>query len=327
MWTMRPLTAARLFATGRLWPHIRTAAMSTTTRCMAVHEMTMPALSPTMERGNLGNWKVQEGDSFNAGDVLLEVVCVFLMQETDKAMMDVEANDDGVMAKIVVPSGSKDVDVNKLIAFLAEEGDDLSNLELPDVKASSESATSTKSPEASQTQTEQSRSSEVLDQPSGTKHVSFKRTPLPSVLRLAHQYGIEHPEQDIKGTGIHGLLTKGDVLAYLGKAKSPFGTSSGKHTRITDLGAPAFHDTPAKKAEMQSLTADEQRDRILAGLIRLSTPKAAPTHAGSLEELLRSYLGSYSARHTGQELRQDGTREATPSSKRMWDQTYAKLLR
>lgn len=57
----------------------------------------MPAMSPTMERGNLGQWKVKEGDAFNAGDVLLEV-------ETDKALMDVEATNEGVLAKILVRS-------------------------------------------------------------------------------------------------------------------------------------------------------------------------------------------------------------------------------
>lgn len=62
---------------------------------LAAHNFTMPALSPTMTEGNITSWKVKEGDSFVAGDVLLEV-------ETDKATMDVEAQDDGIMAKIMV---------------------------------------------------------------------------------------------------------------------------------------------------------------------------------------------------------------------------------
>lgn len=62
---------------------------------LAAHNFTMPALSPTMTEGNIAAWKVKEGDEFIAGDVLLEV-------ETDKAQMDVEAQDDGIMAKIMV---------------------------------------------------------------------------------------------------------------------------------------------------------------------------------------------------------------------------------
>src|ERR1700739_3227761 len=77
----------------------------------------MPALSPTMEKGNLAKWLKKEGDKVKAGDVIAEI-------ETDKATMEYEAIDDGVMAKIVVPEGTADVPVNQLIAVLAEEGED-----------------------------------------------------------------------------------------------------------------------------------------------------------------------------------------------------------
>jgi pyruvate dehydrogenase E2 component (dihydrolipoamide acetyltransferase) len=77
----------------------------------------MPALSPTMEKGNLAKWHKKEGDQVKAGDVIAEI-------ETDKATMEYEAIDDGVMAKIVVPEGTADVPVNQLIAVLAEEGED-----------------------------------------------------------------------------------------------------------------------------------------------------------------------------------------------------------
>ncbi len=81
--------------------------------------ITMPALSPTMEEGNLAKWLVKEGDSVSSGDVLAEI-------ETDKATMEVEAVDEGVVAKIVVPEGTEGVKVNALIAVLAEEGEDAS---------------------------------------------------------------------------------------------------------------------------------------------------------------------------------------------------------
>src|SRR5215210_2122471 len=78
----------------------------------------MPALSPTMEKGNLAKWLKHEGDQVKSGDVIAEI-------ETDKATMEVEAVDDGVLAKIVVAEGTADVPVNQLIAVLAGEGEDV----------------------------------------------------------------------------------------------------------------------------------------------------------------------------------------------------------
>ena len=78
----------------------------------------MPALSPTMEKGNLAKWLKKEGEAVKAGDVIAEI-------ETDKATMEVEAVDEGVLAKIVVPEGTADVPVNQLIAVLAGEGEDV----------------------------------------------------------------------------------------------------------------------------------------------------------------------------------------------------------
>ena len=79
--------------------------------------ITMPALSPTMEEGTLAKWLVKEGDSVEAGDVIAEI-------ETDKATMEVEAVDEGVIGKIVVAEGTEEVPVNDVIAVLLEEGED-----------------------------------------------------------------------------------------------------------------------------------------------------------------------------------------------------------
>ena len=76
----------------------------------------MPALSPTMEEGTLAKWLVKEGDTVKAGDVIAEI-------ETDKATMEVEAVDEGVIEAIVVPAGSENVKVNTLIARLKGEGE------------------------------------------------------------------------------------------------------------------------------------------------------------------------------------------------------------
>lgn len=85
-------------------------------------QILMPALSPTMTEGNLATWSVSEGDTINAGDVIAEI-------ETDKATMEVEAVDEGVLGKIVVASGSENVAVNTVIALILEEGEDASALD------------------------------------------------------------------------------------------------------------------------------------------------------------------------------------------------------
>ena len=79
-------------------------------------DILMPALSPTMEEGTLAKWLVKEGDTIKAGDVIAEI-------ETDKATMEVEAVDEGVIEAILVPAGSENVKVNTLIARLKGEGE------------------------------------------------------------------------------------------------------------------------------------------------------------------------------------------------------------
>ena len=81
-------------------------------------DILMPALSPTMEEGTLAKWLVKEGDSVASGDVIAEI-------ETDKATMEVEAVDEGVIAQLLVAEGTEGVAVNTVIAVLAEEGEDV----------------------------------------------------------------------------------------------------------------------------------------------------------------------------------------------------------
>jgi pyruvate dehydrogenase E1 component beta subunit len=97
-------------------------------------EILMPALSPTMEEGTLAKWLVKEGDTVNSGDILAEI-------ETDKATMEFEAVDEGVVGKILIAEGTEGVKVNTPIALLAEEGEDLSALEAaPAADAGAEAA-------------------------------------------------------------------------------------------------------------------------------------------------------------------------------------------
>ncbi|MBD3802599.1 MAG: biotin/lipoyl-binding protein, partial [Thioclava sp.] len=91
-------------------------------------QILMPALSPTMEEGTLAKWLVKEGDTVSSGDILAEI-------ETDKATMEFEAVDEGVIGKILVAEGTSGVKVNEPIAVLLEEGEDASAAEAAEAPA------------------------------------------------------------------------------------------------------------------------------------------------------------------------------------------------
>ncbi|KAF9418275.1 pyruvate dehydrogenase complex dihydrolipoamide acetyltransferase component (E2) [Podila epigama] len=180
----------------------------------------MPALSPTMTEGTITTWKKKEGDAVVAGDVLLEI-------ETDKAGMDVEAVEDGILAKILAsdgenthpkkiydyPDGSK-VAVNETIALLAEEGDDLSKIEIPK-KTEAKAAPAKDEKKKEETPAPKKESTHVpktADTPS-SKLLS------PAVAHLLLQHNITDVTK-IPSTGPKGRVLKGDVLAFLGKIKA-----------------------------------------------------------------------------------------------------------
>ncbi|KAF8869939.1 single hybrid motif-containing protein [Gymnopilus junonius] len=195
--------------------HSRRLLHASATR-LAITNLQMPAMSPTMTEGGIASWKKKEGESFAQGDVLLEI-------ETDKATIEVEAQEDGVMGKILAPDGTKGVLVGKVIALLAEEGDDISNLETPKEEATPppkqpESA-APPSPPQSKPAPEQSTETQAHSQ----TPPDHSRPLFPSVHRLLLENNVTSTE-GIKGTGVRGMLTKGDVLTYLGKASNPLGT-------------------------------------------------------------------------------------------------------
>ena len=175
----------------------------------------MPALSPTMEKGNLAKWLKKEGDKVKSGDVIAEI-------ETDKATMEVEAVDDGTIAKILIPEGTQDVAVNDVIAVLAGDGED--------VKAASAGAASAppKTPPAGQTPAAAKPSAPSPPQPPAAAAPPTKPqgpaapapTPAatnghgrifssPLARRLAKEAGIDVAR--ILGTGPHGRVIARDV--------------------------------------------------------------------------------------------------------------------
>ncbi|MFK7791731.1 MAG: pyruvate dehydrogenase complex dihydrolipoamide acetyltransferase [Devosiaceae bacterium] len=156
----------------------------------------MPALSPTMEEGNLAKWLVKEGDSVTSGDVLAEI-------ETDKATMEVEAVDEGTVGKIVVPDGTTGVKVNELIAVLLEEGEDVSAIDT----SSASVAPAASSPAPEQVPTPAAAPSA----PAGPAPVvgSSRVIASPLARRIAAQNGVDL--STVKGTGPRGRIVKADV--------------------------------------------------------------------------------------------------------------------
>ncbi|KAK5191286.1 pyridoxine biosynthesis protein [Exophiala xenobiotica] len=234
---------------------------SSTSSYLAAHNFTMPAMSPTMTEGNISSWKVKEGDSFSSGDVLLEI-------ETDKATMDVEAQDDGVMAKIFVQEGSKAVQVGTRIAVLADAGDDVSSLEIPADNSKPAESLADNVQEGKEDGNKYESSGiekEIPGTPQNKRPAKDKpktsptgpgqnpKYPLyPSVIALIHE---NHMSDDdvlkISASGPNGRLLKGDVLAYLGTIESDYASKQSErieHLAHLDLSNIKLGATPTKAA-------------------------------------------------------------------------------
>jgi pyruvate dehydrogenase E2 component (dihydrolipoamide acetyltransferase) len=173
----------------------------------------MPALSPTMEKGNLAKWLKKEGDKVKSGDVIAEI-------ETDKATMEVEAVDEGTIAKILVPEGTQDVPVNDVIAVMAGDGEDVKS-----AGAGAAAAPAPKPAEAPKEASKEAPKPAAVSAPAptpapapaaappqaaaakGNGHARVFSSPL--ARRLAKDAGIELAR--ITGTGPHGRVIARDV--------------------------------------------------------------------------------------------------------------------
>ncbi|MEM9733232.1 MAG: pyruvate dehydrogenase complex dihydrolipoamide acetyltransferase [Pseudomonadota bacterium] len=173
--------------------------------------ITMPALSPTMEEGNLAKWLVKEGDTVEPGDVIAEI-------ETDKATMEVEAVDEGVVGKILVPAGSEGVKVNAVIAILAEDGEDASTVESTSEEAPAKQAETPHAPAEPADTPALKVATDSADQAAGhgrpndiagVKSDAERVFATPLARRIAAQKGIDLAA--ITGSGPRGRIVKADV--------------------------------------------------------------------------------------------------------------------
>lgn len=181
-------------------------------------EVLMPALSPTMEEGTLATWVKSVGDTIAAGDVIAEI-------ETDKATMELEAVEEGILARILIDAGTDNVAINTPIALILEEGEDQSAV---DEYSAGSSAIKAAQSEAAPTQSSPTQSAPVTStSPSTAREVSQPEVPevpqatvtgsgsrlfvTPLARRLASQNNLD--VLAIAGTGPHGRIIKRDVIA------------------------------------------------------------------------------------------------------------------
>jgi pyruvate dehydrogenase E2 component (dihydrolipoamide acetyltransferase) len=169
------------------------------------HNVLMPALSPTMTEGKLAKWLKKEGDAIKAGTVIAEI-------ETDKATMEVEAVDEGTLAKILVPEGTDGVAVNTLIAVLLEEGEDASALKNIQTGATPKTVTPANQPSAEPSKPAPSMAVAQKAAPAASAGGS-RLFASPLAKRVAKERGIDLAS--VKGSGPHGRI----VVADLDKAK------------------------------------------------------------------------------------------------------------
>ncbi|MEL7197145.1 MAG: 2-oxo acid dehydrogenase subunit E2 [Pseudomonadota bacterium] len=183
-------------------------------------ELKMPALSPTMEEGTLAKWLVKAGDTIQSGDIMAEI-------ETDKATMEFEAVDEGVLASVLIEEGTENVKVGTVIAMLAEDGEDLEAVT---------SAPASSGSESDPKDTPAPANAAAKDGPAAS----------PTARKLAEANGIDLTQID--GTGPKGKITKGDVESAIG--------SGGGGTAVP---APK-NNTPAA----QQSTGESENGRIIA---------------------------------------------------------------
>ena len=193
---------------------------------MAV-EILMPALSPTMEEGTLAKWLVKEGDEVQSGDVIAEI-------ETDKATMEFEAVDEGVMGTILVAEGSEGVKVNTAIAILLEDGEEAGAAPAPSAAAAAPAPAATPAPVAS---------APAPSAPAAPSTASGDRVfASPLARRIAVDKGIDL--STLKGSGPKGRIVKADVLGATAT------------TAPAPVAAPASAPAPAAAPMAASPSAD-----------------------------------------------------------------------
>ena len=212
----------------------------------------MPALSPTMEEGTLAKWLVKEGDTVESGDVMAEI-------ETDKATMEFEAVDEGVIGKIIVPEGSTGIKVNEIIAILLEDGEDSSDIETNDAENKQDVVDIIKNDE---------KIPVIKSEKTGLSSSKERIFATPLARRIAKSTNVDLA--NIKGSGPYGRIVKADVQSNNVNAseKTPI-------TQITSSVTSETIKTMYKDREFAEIPLDGMR-KVIAN--RLTEAKQTIPH-------------------------------------------------
>ncbi|XP_052158310.1 dihydrolipoyllysine-residue acetyltransferase component 1 of pyruvate dehydrogenase complex, mitochondrial [Oryza glaberrima] len=191
----------------------------------------MPALSPTMNQGNIAKWRKQEGEKIEVGDVICEI-------ETDKATLEFESLEEGYLAKILAPEGSKDVQVGQPIAVTVEDLEDIKNIPA-DASFGGEQKEQSIASEAQKVETYAAKESSIITRIS------------PAAKLLIKEHRLD--QSVLNASGPRGTLLKGDVLAAL-----KLGASSSSTKQKNAPAAPSSQ--PTHDFQAQSVTIPQQND-------------------------------------------------------------------
>jgi pyruvate dehydrogenase E2 component (dihydrolipoamide acetyltransferase) len=242
----------------------------------------MPALSPTMEKGNLAKWLKKEGDKVKAGDVIAEI-------ETDKATMEVEAVDEGTIAKIMVAEGTADVPVNQVIAVLAEEGEDAGAAakaapSAPKPQAAAP-APKAEAPKAASAPASQAATS-AAPKSNGSGGRVFSS---PLARRLAKDAGIDLSR--VSGSGPHGRIIARDIEAAKSGGAQMRAPSAPSGGTMPGISVPSDDQIRAlyEEGSYESVPHDSMRKTIARRLLesKLTIPHFYLTADCDIGSLLR----------------------------------------
>ncbi|XP_054256179.1 pyruvate dehydrogenase protein X component, mitochondrial [Indicator indicator] len=227
----------------------------------------MPALSPTMEEGNIVKWLKKEGEAVSAGDALCEI-------ETDKAVVTMESSDDGVLAKILLQEGSKNVRLGSLIALLVEEGQDWKQVEIP-ADAGDPSSLAPPAPQLPSAPAAPSVSaSPKLEQQPGKLQIRLS----PAARHILETHGLD--ASNLVPSGPRGIFTKEDALKLLQKQK-------GKPTELKPEVSPAPPQPAAVPSAVQATAVTSAYPR--PAIPPISTP-GEPAALGTFTEIPASNI-------------------------------------
>nr|CAB3264748.1 pyruvate dehydrogenase protein X component-like [Phallusia mammillata] len=274
---------------------LRRRQLFTATSVCSPIQVQMPALSPTMEEGTIVKWLIAVGDQVEVGDAMCEV-------ETDKAVVTMEANEEGTLAKILIPEGSKNVKINVPIAILAEEDENIeaaASMKIDQLPSTSDPVSVTEADSSPDISLPSSERSSLLS---------------PAVRQALLQYSIDGNK--VEATGPKGILLKGDVLKYVAQnnispvkitsevpsISSPTQTDKTPKVTSTALKSDKEVSAPASTSKTEQTFVDVDMSNVRKVIAkRLTESKQSIPHAYSsidccLDKILK----------LRKELRQDG---------------------